>query len=84
MTRRNLRYLAVQCYAPSKRQASRRSPSAQDGHQNTLTLGGFAAGEAPDLPVELGPVEAAAPFRKMVTPGGWPMSVAMTNCGGVG
>ena len=27
---------------------------------------------------------AAAPFRNMVTPGGYAMSVAMTNCGAVG
>lgn len=29
-------------------------------------------------------VEHAAPFRQMVTPGGWTMSVAMTNCGTLG
>ena len=29
-------------------------------------------------------VTAQAPFRHMVTPGGFPMSVAMTNCGAVG
>jgi alkylated DNA repair protein (DNA oxidative demethylase) len=29
-------------------------------------------------------VAAAAPFRHMVTPGGFRMSVAMTNCGGYG
>jgi alkylated DNA repair protein (DNA oxidative demethylase) len=29
-------------------------------------------------------VTAQAPFRNMVTPGGFPMSVAMTNCGAVG
>jgi alkylated DNA repair protein (DNA oxidative demethylase) len=29
-------------------------------------------------------VAAAAPFRRMVTPGGFVMSVAMTNCGTVG
>ena len=27
---------------------------------------------------------AAAPLRRMLTPGGLPMSVAMTNCGGLG
>jgi alkylated DNA repair protein (DNA oxidative demethylase) len=32
----------------------------------------------------LGSVIAAAPFRHMTTPGGFVMSVAMTNCGGVG
>src|SRR5580700_3104442 len=32
----------------------------------------------------LGDVAAAAPFRHMVTPGGFAMSVAMTNCGAAG
>src|ERR1700739_3987489 len=29
-------------------------------------------------------ITAAAPFRHMVTPGGFTMSVAMTNCGAAG
>ncbi len=29
-------------------------------------------------------IAAQAPFRRMTTPGGFQMSVAMTNCGGVG
>src|SRR6185312_11090192 len=29
-------------------------------------------------------IEAQAPFRRMVTPGGFTMSVAMTNCGAAG
>src|SRR5215510_13852545 len=29
-------------------------------------------------------VDARAPFRQMVTPGGYRMSVAMTNCGPLG
>ena len=29
-------------------------------------------------------IAARAPFRHMVTPGGFQMSVAMTNCGSVG
>jgi DNA oxidative demethylase len=42
------------------------------------------------LPVEaallraIGEVLAAAPLRQMVTPGGFRMSVAMSNCGGAG
>src|SRR5262249_42849554 len=35
------------------------------------------------LPV-LAVLEAAAPFRHMVTPGGYRMSAAMTNCGALG
>src|SRR5262245_31187501 len=33
---------------------------------------------------EIEQITAAAPFRRMVTPGGFTMSVAMTNCGAVG
>lgn len=47
-------------------------------------LRGFAAAEAPALITSLGVVAAAAPFRRMTTPGGYAMSVAMTNCGAAG
>lgn len=36
------------------------------------------------LLAELQEISATAPFRHMVTPGGFTMSVAMTNCGRVG
>ena len=36
------------------------------------------------LAAGVGAVEAAAPFRHMTTPGGYTMSVAMTNCGAFG
>jgi alkylated DNA repair protein (DNA oxidative demethylase) len=52
--------------------------------KGALLLGGFAASEADALLCHLARIAAIAPFRKMVTPGGRPMSVAMTNCGGVG
>jgi alkylated DNA repair protein (DNA oxidative demethylase) len=47
-------------------------------------LRGFAASEAPALLASVRDVVAAAPFRRMVTPGGYTMSVAMTNCGAAG
>lgn len=47
-------------------------------------LGGFATGTAARLLDEIGSIAAAAPFRHLVTPGGFRMSVAMTNCGMVG
>src|SRR5262249_9573893 len=47
-------------------------------------LRGFAGAEAPALLDEVSRVAAAAPFRHLVTPGGYTMSVAMTNCGRVG
>lgn len=49
-----------------------------------MVLRGFAAAEAPVLIEEVGRVAEAAPFRNLVTPGGYTMSVAMTNCGRVG
>lgn len=44
-------------------------------------LRGFAAADADDLIAALQGVVATAPFRHMTTPGGFRMSVAMTNCG---
>ncbi len=37
-----------------------------------------------DMPAGIEEIAAAAPFRHMVTPGGFRMSVAMTNCGALG
>ena len=60
------------------------SPPRQELAPGALVLRGKA------LPVEqavltaLRAVEAQAPFRRMVTPGGFEMSVAMTNCGDAG
>src|ERR1700728_593081 len=47
-------------------------------------LRGFALGEAPALLTAIDGIKAAAPFRHLVTPGGFRMSVAMTNCGSLG
>ena len=49
-----------------------------------MLLGGFATDVAKDLIAALRKIEAKAPFRRMVTPGGFTMSVAMTNCGKAG
>jgi alkylated DNA repair protein (DNA oxidative demethylase) len=49
-----------------------------------MVLRGFAAGAAEDLVREIGRVAESAPFRHLVTRGGYKMSVAMTNCGRVG
>ena len=53
------------------------SPSA-------ILLRGFAAKRAPEFVAAINVVAAISPFRHMVTPGGWEMSVALTNCGEVG
>jgi alkylated DNA repair protein (DNA oxidative demethylase) len=47
-------------------------------------LRGFAVAEAAAFVACVGAIAAAAPFRHMTTPGGFVMSVAMTNCGGAG
>jgi DNA oxidative demethylase len=47
-------------------------------------LRGFALPVEDRLLAELERIAALAPFRRMVTPGGYTMSVAMTNCGTVG
>ena len=47
-------------------------------------LRGFARPEAVSLMAAVERIAAVAPFRHMITPGGFRMSVAMTNCGGAG
>ena len=49
-----------------------------------VVLRGFATATAAHLWQAIGRVVDAAPLRKMRTPGGLPMSVAMTNCGALG
>jgi alkylated DNA repair protein (DNA oxidative demethylase) len=44
----------------------------------------FAIADEQALLADLESVVAAAPFRHMITPGGFRMSVAMTNCGSLG
>ena len=51
---------------------------------SAVLLGGFAIPVAENLLAALSRVAEAAPFRRMVTPGGWQMSVAMSNCGELG
>jgi alkylated DNA repair protein (DNA oxidative demethylase) len=47
-------------------------------------LHGFAHDVARTLLAAVDAIEAAAPFRHLTTPGGFRMSVAMTNCGSLG
>jgi alkylated DNA repair protein (DNA oxidative demethylase) len=47
-------------------------------------LRGFARHEAVTLVTAVEAIAAVAPFRHMVTPGGFRMSVAMTSCGQAG
>lgn len=52
--------------------------------EGAVLLRGFAAEEGHLLIEEAAEVAQGAPFRYLVTPGGYTMSVAMTNCGRVG
>ena len=49
-----------------------------------VLLHGFALADAPALLAAIGAVTTQAPFRQMTTPGGFRMSVAMSNCGPLG
>jgi len=61
---------------------------ADTGHEQLAPgawlLRGFALGRATVLMAAIEHITAAAPFRHLVTPGGFRMSVAMTNCGALG
>jgi alkylated DNA repair protein (DNA oxidative demethylase) len=52
--------------------------------QGAVLLRGYGNPELPALVEAVAPVAQVAPFRHLVTPGGYTMSVAMTNCGRVG
>ena len=59
-------------------------PSHERLEEGAVLLRGFATAEAPLLIEEVARIAQAAAFRHLVTPGGYTMSVAMTNCGRVG
>jgi alkylated DNA repair protein (DNA oxidative demethylase) len=52
--------------------------------EGAVLLRGFALDAAPALLAAVADIAAAAPFRHLITPGGFRMSVAMTNCGAYG
>ncbi len=58
--------------------------SCEPLEKGAVLLRGFAAVEAAELVEEVERIARAAPFRHLVTPGGYRMSVAMTGCGRVG
>lgn len=49
-----------------------------------FVLRGFALAQAGELIATITELERRAPFRHMTTPGGFRMSVALTNCGTLG
>jgi len=63
-------------------------PASQEAREpleeGAVLLRGFVAAEAPVLLEAVEQIAAQAPFRHLITPGGYRMSVAMTNCGSLG
>ncbi len=56
----------------------------EDLGPGAVLLRGFAAPQGAAILSAVEYVSSRAPFRHMVTPGGFRMSVAMTSCGGLG
>jgi alkylated DNA repair protein (DNA oxidative demethylase) len=52
--------------------------------EGAMLLRGFVTAEAASIIETVWQIAEVAPFRHMITPGGYRMSVAMTNCGRVG
>jgi alkylated DNA repair protein (DNA oxidative demethylase) len=59
-------------------------PAEEAMAEGAVLLRGFSRPMEAELVAALGDVAEQSPFRHMVTPGGHRMSVAMTNCGGLG
>jgi alkylated DNA repair protein (DNA oxidative demethylase) len=59
-------------------------PAQEAMAEGAVLLRGFARPVEADLIAALRATVEQAPFRHMMTPGGHRMSVAMTNCGGLG
>ncbi|MBR0717458.1 DNA oxidative demethylase AlkB [Bradyrhizobium liaoningense] len=56
-------------------------PSCEEIADGAVLLRGFAKPIEDELIAAVREIVAQAPFRRMTTPGGYQMSVAMTNCG---
>lgn len=59
-------------------------PSRQIIAEGAVWLRGAALPFVPNVLISLQDIAAQVPFRHMITPGGFTMSVAMTNCGAAG
>jgi len=60
------------------------APAVERLSDAAVVLRGFARDRAAELAAVVDNITAVAPFRNMVTPGGFRMSVGMTNCGRAG
>ena len=58
--------------------------SREEMAEGAMLLRGFIGADEAELIAALRDIVVAAPFRRMFTPGGHQMSVAMTNCGNAG
>lgn len=59
-------------------------PRKEEIAPGAFLLRGFALEDEPAILKAIDEVKARSPFRHMITPGGFRMSVAMTNCGFLG
>jgi alkylated DNA repair protein (DNA oxidative demethylase) len=59
-------------------------PSREPLEEGAVLLRGFVTANGAALMDAVTKIAEVAPFRNLVTPGGYTMSVAMTNCGRVG
>ncbi|WP_418320966.1 DNA oxidative demethylase AlkB [Piscinibacter sakaiensis] len=64
--------------------ASETRPERRQLADGAVVLHGFASAEAAELLDAITTVTSAAPLRRMTTPGGYTMSVEMSNCGPLG
>jgi alkylated DNA repair protein (DNA oxidative demethylase) len=60
------------------------APELEPLTPGAVVLRAFALPHAPEILTDVTRVIAAAPLRHLVTPGGFRMSVSMTNCGALG
>jgi DNA oxidative demethylase len=75
---------AIQLAADLFENAAGVRPSQEVMAEGAVLLRGLARPVENELIAALRDITAQAPFRNMVTPGGYRMSVAMTNCGNFG
>lgn len=73
--------MTLDLFAPEDQVQPPRSERLGEG---TVVLRGYALAWVERLLPELRGVLKAAPFRRMVTPGGFCLSVALSNCGALG
>jgi alkylated DNA repair protein (DNA oxidative demethylase) len=60
------------------------APAVERLSEAAVVLRRFARDMAAELVAKVDAITASAPFRNMITPGGFRMSVGMTNCGRAG